>query len=81
MNDNYEILFGLRSSEVEKLVEWAEAHDPTCKFHDDGTLVFPPGGAIGGRITYAFTPTSLGVVTIVKCACGEKLDLTDYDCW
>ncbi len=36
------------------------------------------GGAIGGSLTYCFTPTTLGVVAEVKCACGKKIDLTDY---
>jgi hypothetical protein len=39
-------------------------------------------GAIGGRFTYSFTPTSLG--TIVKVhdeLTKQELDLTDYDCW
>ena len=42
----------------------------------------PYGGAIGGGVTYSFTPTSLGVVVKVKEAhTGKELDLTDYDSW
>lgn len=36
----------------------------------------------GGKITYSFTPTGLGVVTTIKCnACGKQEDVTDIDFW
>lgn len=38
-------------------------------------------GAIGGKITYKFTPTSIGVAQGAKCACGEKINVTDYESW
>lgn len=38
--------------------------------------------AIGGHITYKFTPTSLGTGVSVKCnLCGEEKNITDYDLW
>jgi hypothetical protein len=43
---------------------------------------YPYTGAIGGSLTYAFSPTSLGVSVIVKDALtGLELDLTDYGSW
>jgi len=39
------------------------------------------GGAIGGKLQFVFTPTGLGVILNVKCVCGEKLDLTEYEKW
>lgn len=39
------------------------------------------GGAIGGRYTYEFTPTSIGTVQRILCACGESCDVTDYGSW
>lgn len=39
-------------------------------------------GAIGGGVTYQFTPTSLGVVCKVRHALtNAELDLTDYENW
>jgi hypothetical protein len=58
-----------------------EEHDKTCKYFDDGTSPNSPVGAIGGRIKFQFTTTGLGIIAIVKCACGEEVDLTDYDSW
>jgi hypothetical protein len=44
-------------------------------------LGFPYEGAIGGGITYEFTPTSLGEVVKVRYGSEDVLDLTDYDEW
>lgn len=29
-------------------------------------------GAIGGRFTYSFTPTSVGTIGSIECSCGES---------
>lgn len=45
---------------------------------------YPYEGAIGGGITYEFTPTSLGMVEKVKYTTYSKvyeLDLTEYSDW
>ncbi len=63
--------FELTSEEVERIRKWDKNHFCTLTTE----------GAIGGRLTYSFTPTGLGVVTEVECACGAKIDLTDYDSW
>jgi len=42
----------------------------------------PYGGAVGGALTYMFTPTNLGTVVKVEDGfTGEKIDLTDYEDW
>jgi len=38
-------------------------------------------GAIGGGFTYSFTPTGLGDIEVVRCACGAELCLTNTDDW
>ncbi len=73
--------FELDNNQQTALFAWLEEHNKTCKFFDDGTKVSPPGGAIGGRLTYCFTDTSLGQIAIVKCACGAEINLTDFDSW
>jgi len=37
--------------------------------------------AIGGRFSYSFTPTGLGEIAAVSCACGKKKTLTDFSEW
>jgi len=63
-------MFALTKEQSEKLNEWAKA------------LKNGPTGAIGGRFTYSFTPTSLGTIVKVKCGLtNEEVDLTDYQDW
>ena len=39
-------------------------------------------GAIGGGITFSFTPTSLGIICMAKEAItGEEIDLSEYENW
>lgn len=42
----------------------------------------PYTGAVGGAVTYSFTPTSIGTIINVEYDVGcyqAKIDLTDYD--
>jgi len=50
-------------------------------FEDEDGYTYPYFGAIGGDVTYHFTPTSIGTVFKVIHSSGAELDLTDYDCW
>lgn len=59
--------------EVAKMMKWAEEHYDVCPIREHG--------AIGGRYTYEFTPTSIGTVCAIKCSCGAKFDATEYDWW
>lgn len=65
-------MFELDDNEIRKLNEWDNKHQ--CSLKEDS-------GAIGGRLTYSFTGTSLGQIVVVKCGCGEEIDLTDYNMW
>lgn len=48
---------------------------------ENGKFKYPYTGAIGGGLTYEFSPTGLGMVIKVKYFNGAELDLTDYDAW
>jgi hypothetical protein len=65
-------MFG-NGEELGALNNWAKEHDKICTVKETG--------AIGGKFTYFFTPTSLGVICKVECTCGEKYDGTKYECW
>lgn len=73
--------FTLDKDGLTKLSTFLDNHNKTCKYYDDGTSLESKSGAIGGRLTYAFTPTSLGVITVIKCACGAEVNVTDFDSW
>lgn len=49
--------------------EWTKEHLDICEV---GTYI----GAIGGRFSYIFTPTSLGVICTVRCVCGDQFDFS-----
>ncbi len=68
--------FKLDDGERERLNTWLTKHNKKCKFNKPEFC-----GAIGGRLTYMFTPTSLGILVKVKCACEETIDLTDVSDW
>ena len=68
----------LNEQTTKKLWAWLKQHD--CKLPKNPNGSFRVG-AIDGRFTYSFTPTSLGVVIKVKCACGQEIDVTPYEDW
>lgn len=60
--------------------------NPTIVHESCWEIGYPYEGAIGGGVTYEFTPTSIGTIERVKYPSivhGEyyTLDVTDYDCW
>ena len=68
--DAEEYTFCLDADAVKKYEDWAKSHK--CK----------PRGAIGGNLSFCFTPTSLGMVIKVKCSqCNAEVDLSDYENW
>ena len=73
--------FTIITYELKEVLDWQTEHNKTCPYYDDGTKVVSPQGAIGGRTTYSFTPTGIGVAVTVSCACGAKENITDYDSW
>lgn len=64
------MIFSLSKKEQEKVDQFKEKHYCTRPKYQ---------GAIGGRYTYSFTPTSLGSIVSIKCVCSAEKDITDYD--
>lgn len=65
--------FKLTDDEVIKYQDWLKEHNKKCPISYEG--------AIGGKITFQFTTTGIGLIIKVICSCGEELDLTDIDSW
>lgn len=68
--------FELKGKELESFQDWNTKHRKVCEL-----LKSPDQPAIGGRLTFSFTPTGLGSGISIKCACGEIHNCTDYDSW
>lgn len=71
-------MFFLYKEQRDKALEWMNNHDME-KHTINGVKRYT--GAIGGAYTWQFTGTSLGVVSSLHCSCGEKVDVSDYECW
>jgi len=63
--------FKLTKKQEKKLAKWKKEKD--LNKHKS---------AIGGRFTYYFTPTTIGLVAkVIDEVDGDELDLTDYEMW
>jgi hypothetical protein len=66
--------FGVKENQAAK--DWLGQHQCPSYGRSDSKA-----GAVGGAITFKFTPTSLGVVAVVSCVCGGSCDVTEYSEW
>ncbi len=64
--------FELDEEQVRKFKEWDKKHREKCD---------SDAGAIGGRLSFVFTPTGMGPLIHVECLCGEEINLTDSEDW
>ena len=66
--------FPISEEEQETIEHWKEQHE--LEKHNLKTfnqwLAFQ--GVSGGRYTYVFTPTAIGIVGEVKCTCGDSFE-------
>ncbi len=63
-------MFVINSTQNKKINEWMSTHKNAYE------------GAIGGRYTFCFTPTSLGEVIVVKdSVTNTEIDVSEYEDW
>lgn len=69
--------FPISEKEDKRIKEWQDKHD--AEVHGLKTLKerVHAGGCCGGRYTYCFVPTSIGVIGTVECNCGAKFTFQD----
>ena len=60
------ITFEVSDKEMKDIEKWKKKH---IKKKHGGSYY---SGAIGGRFTYSFIPTSIGDIGTIKCSCGEE---------
>lgn len=68
MKGDYYRGFPISERDEKVIADWKTAHE---KVHVGGH------GASGGKYSYTFVPTAIGTFLVVKCSCGEKLELDD----
>lgn len=71
-------MFSLSKEQNEKLKVWLDEQWAKFPKNEHG---LPSVGAIGGAVTYSFTPTTLGTVVKVKMEGQGEIDLSDYENW
>ncbi len=64
------IAFEITQHNEVEIKSWLERHDKTCMFKARSGQ-----GAVGGRLTYSFSPTDVGVMKKVSCACGAETSI------
>lgn len=62
--------FSITDKEQLKIKALLAVHDEKCKYAKSRS-------AIGGRLSYVFTPTTIGTIAFIKCSCGEKIEFQD----
>ena len=62
--------FSITDKEQLKLTALLAVHKETCKRGKSRS-------AIGGRLSYIFTPTTIGTLAHVECSCGEVISFQD----
>lgn len=67
------LTFVIDGEDEKRLGDWLGQHEETCRFSKPGANV----GAIGGSLSYQFTPTAIGTIAKVSCACGESVSLCE----
>lgn len=72
---NNSLSFIIEPKDVKRINKWREKHE--AERHSGNSYA----GAIGGRYTYEFTPTSIGTFGRVCCSCGEYFDYDDGSDW
>lgn len=68
-------VFTVDADRVEKIRKWKAQHEK--EKHNGSSYA----GAIGGRYTYEFTPTSIGEFGRIRCSCGDHFDFDDGSDW
>ena len=68
-------VFTVSADRVEKIRKWKKQHEK--EKHNGNSYA----GAIGGRYTYEFTPTSIGEFGRIRCSCGDHFDFDDGSDW
>ena len=63
--------FCVTNEQQQRIEEWKRSHVNQLNAKKNRECC-EKAGAIGGRFTYCFTPTSIGTVGTVRCSCGAE---------
>ena len=74
MEKDYYRGFPISEEEDLAIKKWQKEHDEKVHRLTDDRLRMKAEGVCGGRYSYRFIPTSLGVSGVVRCSCGAEFE-------
>lgn len=69
--------FPISAQEDSEICAWQKKHEAEVHGLDTLEKRARAQGVSGGRYTYEFTPTTLGVFGCVRCVCGAEFEFQD----
>lgn len=77
MQQDYFRGFPISEKEQESIRMWCKEHEEKKHGLKTSRQRMKAAGVSGGRYTYEFIPTSLGVSGSIKCDCGESFEFQE----
>ena len=74
MQEDYYRGFPISEEEDSEIKKWQKEHEENVHGLTDDRLRMKAGGVSGGRYSYHFVPTSLGVSGVIRCSCGAEFE-------
>ena len=77
MESDYYRGFPITEKEANAISEWKKKHEEEVHGLTTDDKKLKAAGTIGGRYSYIFHPTSIGVSGIVRCRCGAEFEFQE----
>ena len=78
MRADYHRGFPITEAEQKAIEAWCDKHDEEVHGLNNDHKKLKAGGAIGGRYSYHFVPTSIGTSGVVRCGkCGAEFEFCE----
>ena len=77
MKTDYYRGFAITEEEDRRIKEWQKKHEEEVHGLTTDEQRLKAGGAIGGRYSYHFIPTSIGISGVVRCNCGAEFEFCE----
>lgn len=77
MQKDYWRGFPITEAEEKAIEEWKKKHDEEVHGYTTDKMRMKAEGCCGGRYSYKFVPTSLGVSGVIRCHCGAEFEFQE----
>lgn len=77
MKEDYRRGFPISGQEEKNIEKWKKKHDKEVHGYITDKMRLKAEGCCGGRYSYHFIPTSIGVSGVVKCNCGAEFEFSE----